>query len=159
MGIWLLINALQAAGIVFHIKIFAEGYGGLNMKYQIIASAFFLTVCNYVCAADRGSESFGHKPDRHEWQTVTGDMSAGEYRNSYRHNQRIVRDFVKSYSESTLTSIGVPKSGVKLMGAAAGLAAGQDARLYLNKSKIMALEFKDATEDDRAVFFGIKMDW
>ena len=49
--------------------------------------------------------------------------------------------------------------GVKLMGAAAGLAAGQDAKLYLNKSNIMALELKDATEDDRAVFFGIKMNW
>jgi hypothetical protein len=86
-------------------------------------------------------------------------MSTGDYRHSYRHNRRIVRDFVKSYSESTLTSIGVPKTGVKLMGAAAGVAAGQDAKLYLNKSKIMALELKDATEDDRAVFFGIKLDW
>lgn len=86
-------------------------------------------------------------------------MSASEYKGSYRHNKRIVRDFVKSYSESTLSSIGVPKTGVKLMGAAAGLAAGQDAKLYLNKSKIMALELKDATQDDRAVFFGIKMDW
>jgi hypothetical protein len=55
--------------------------------------------------------------------------------------------------------MGIPKTGIKLMGAAAGLAAGQDARLYLNKSKIMALELKDATENDRAVFFGIKMDW
>jgi len=86
-------------------------------------------------------------------------MTAGDYRSSYRHNQRIVRDFVKSYSESTLTSIGIPETGVKLMGAAAGLAAGQDARLYLNKSKIMALELKDATESDRAVFIGIKLDW
>jgi len=129
------------------------------MKHQIITSAFLLTACCAVCAADRGSESSGHKPDRHEWQTVSGDMSAGEYKGSYRHNQRIVRDFVKSYSESTLDSIGVPKMGVELMGAAAGLAAGQDAKLYLNKSKIMALELKDATEDDRAVFFGIKLDW
>jgi hypothetical protein len=86
-------------------------------------------------------------------------MSAGDYRNSYRHNQRIVRDFFKSYSESTLTSIGISKTGVKFMGAAAGMAAGQDARLYLNKSKIMAIEVKDATENDRAVFFGINMDW
>ena len=129
------------------------------MKHQIIASAFFLTASSCVWAADRGSEFSGHKPDRHEWQTVNGEMSEGEYRSSYRHNQRIVRDFVKSYSENTLTSMGVPKSGVKLMGVAAGLAAGQDAKLYLNKSKFMALELKDATEDDRAVFFGIKLDW
>ena len=131
----------------------------MNYPYPIVTSAFLLTACCSVCAADRGSETSGHKPDRHEWQTVSGNMSAGEYRNSYRHNQRIVRNFVKSYSESTLTSIGVPKSGVRLMGAAAGLAVGQDARLYLNDSKIMALELKDATVDDRAVFFGIKLDW
>lgn len=129
------------------------------MKHRIITATFLLSATCSLCAADRGSESTGHKPDRHAWQSVSDDMSEGDYRNSYRHNQRIVRDFVRSYSESTLTSIGVPKTGVKLMGAAAGLAAGRDARLYLNKSKIMALELRDATEDDRAVFFGIKMDW
>ena len=129
------------------------------MNHQIITSAVLLTACCAVCAADGGAQTSNHKPDRHEWQSVSGDMSEGEYRNSYRHNQRIVRKFVKSYSESTLASIGIPESGVKFMGAAAGLAAGQDARLYLNDSKIMALELKDATEDDRAVFFGIKIDW
>ena len=118
-----------------------------------------MTACCSVYAADRGSESFGHKPERHEWQSVNADMSADEYRYSYRHNQRIVRDFVKNYSESALTSIGVPKSGVKFMGAAAGLAAGQDARFYLTDSKLMALELKDATGDDRALFLGIKLDW
>ena len=55
--------------------------------------------------------------------------------------------------------MGVPKTGVKVLGAAAGLAAGKDARLYLNDSKIMALELRDATEDDRALFFGISLDW
>jgi hypothetical protein len=99
------------------------------------------------------------EPAHYEWQSVNGDMTASEYRQSYRHNQRIVRDFVKNYSESTLTSMGVPKTGVKVLGAAAGLAAGKDARLYLNDSKIMALELRDATEDDRALFFGISLDW
>lgn len=129
------------------------------MKHRIITATFLLSASCLIYAADRDSESTSQKPDRHAWQSVSGDMSAGDYRSSYRHNQRIVRDFVKSYSESTLTSIGIPKTGVKLMGAAAGLAVGQDARLYLNKSKIMALELRDATEHDRAVFFGIKMDW
>jgi len=126
---------------------------------RIITATFLLSATCSLCAADRGSESSGHKPDRHAWQSVSGDMSTGDYRNSYRHNRRIVRNFVKSYSESTLSSIGIPKTGVKVMGAAAGLAVGQDARLYLNESKIMALELRDATENDRAVFFGIKMDW
>ena len=118
-----------------------------------------MALCTALSVANGESRDFEGKPARHDWQTVNGDMSPGEYRNSYRHNRRIVRDFVESYSESALTSIGMPKSGIKLMGAAAGLAAGQDAKLYLNKSKLMAIELKDATEDDRAVFFGIKLDW
>ena len=115
--------------------------------------------CCSVCAADSGSQTSGDKPERREWQAVSGDMSTGEYRSAYRHNQRIVREFVKSYSESALMSIGIPKSWVQFTSAAAGLAAGQDARFYLNDSKIMVLELKDATEDERAVFFGIKIDW
>jgi hypothetical protein len=129
------------------------------MKYSIIISAFLLAASTSLCAADRDAGSTDRKPARHEWQSISGDMSASEYRQSYRHNQRIVRDFVKNYSESALTSVGVPKTGVKVLGAAAGLAAGKDARLYLNDSKIMALELRDATEDDRALFFGISLDW
>ena len=129
------------------------------MKHPIIISAFLLAASTSLCAADRHAGSNDRAPARHEWQSVSGDMSASEYRQSYRHNQRIVRDFVKNYSESTLTSMGVPKTGVRVLGAAAGLAAGKDARLYLNDSKIMALELRDATEDDRALFFGISLDW
>ncbi len=129
------------------------------MKSLITISAFLLVTSTSVLAADGGAETEDSKPARHEWQSVSGEMSASEYRQSYRHNQRVIRDFVKNYSESTLTSVGVPKTGVKLLGAAAGLAAGQDARLYLNDSKIMALELRDASGDDRALFFGIKLDW
>ena len=129
------------------------------MNYQLITSALLLTACCWVFAADRGSQTSGDKSDRHEWQVVNGDMSSSEYRNAYRHNRRIVRDYFESYAESTLTSIGLPKSGVQYLSAAAGLAAGQDARFHLYDSKIIALEIKDTTEDDRAVYFGIKIDW
>ena len=93
------------------------------------------------------------------WQTFTTDMSDQQYRNAYRHNQHRIGKFLKTYSENTLLSIGVPKTGVKVIGVAAGLATNRDATLYLNKSRILALEFKDVTNDDRAMFFGIKMDW
>ncbi len=116
-----------------------------------------MALCSWLCVTTGGAAAA--EGGRHEWQSVNADMSPGEYRASYRHNQRIIRDFVESHSKNALTSIGVPKSGVKLMGAAAGLAAGQDAKFYLNKSKLMALEVKDATDDDRALFFGIKLDW
>ena len=61
-------------------------------------------------------------------------------------------------SSAGASSAGLLSAGASTL-AAAGLAAGQDARLYLNKSKIMAIEVKDATENDRAVCFGINMDW
>jgi len=93
------------------------------------------------------------------WQTFTTDMSDQQYRNAYRGNQHRIGKFLKTYSENTLLSMGVPKTGVKVIGVAAGLAANRNATLYLNKSRILALEFKDVANDDRAMFFGIKMDW
>lgn len=115
--------------------------------------------CFSACVADSGSQTGGNPSDRHEWQAVSGDMSMDEYRDAYRHNQRIVSDSVKSYSESALTSIGIPKSGVKFISAATGLAVGQDANFYLDERKIMALELKDTAHDERAVLFRIKIDW
>jgi hypothetical protein len=97
--------------------------------------------------------------DQREWRTIEGEMSEQEYRNAYRSNQRLLRDVVKSYSEDTLISLGVPKKGVSLIGAAAGLAVTQDAKLYLHKSKLLALEFKDVTDNDRSLFLGVKLDW
>ena len=97
--------------------------------------------------------------DNLNWREFDASMSDEEYEDAYRDNQRFLRKFVTNYSESALTSIGVPKAGIDLMGAAAGLAVGQNARFYLNDSKLFAVELKDATEDDRAVILGIKVDW
>lgn len=93
------------------------------------------------------------------WQTYSTDLSDQEYRRISRHNQRRVRNIVKSYSENTLLSMGVPESGVKFVGIAAGLAANRNATLYLNKNRFLALQFKDVINDNRAMFIGIKMDW
>lgn len=97
--------------------------------------------------------------DNLRWREFDASMSDAEYEDACRDNQRFLRKFVTNYSEGALTSIGVPKAGIDLMGVAAGLAAGQNARFYLNDSKLFAVELKDATEDDRAVFVGIKVDW
>ena len=97
------------------------------------------------------------KPDH--WQTFSAGMSDQQYRNTYRDNQHRIGKFLKSYSENTLLSVGIPKTGVKVLGVAAGLAANRDATLYLNKSKILALQFKDVVNDNRTMFIGIKMDW
>lgn len=93
------------------------------------------------------------------WQTYTDGMSDQQYRNAYRNNQRRISRFIKSYSENALLSAGIPETGIKVIGVAAGLAANRDATLYLNKNHILAVQFKDVVNDNRALFFGIKMDW
>ncbi len=93
------------------------------------------------------------------WQTFSTSMSDQQYRNTYKNNQRQIGKFLKSYSENTLLSVGIPKAGVKILGVAAGLATNRDATLYLNKSRILALQVKNPANDNRAMFIGIKMDW
>lgn len=94
-----------------------------------------------------------------ELLSVDADMTVGEYRQACRDNQRQIRQFVESYSENTLLSLGLPKRGVHMMGALAGAAATQNATLYLNDEKSFAIDIKDAAQDDRAIYFGFKLDW
>ena len=103
------------------------------------------------------AQAFGG--DSLHWREFDASMSDEEYRDACRDNQRYIRKFLTTYSKATMTSMGVPKAGVNFMGAAAGLAAGQDAKFYLNDSKLFAVELKDATEEDRAIFLGVKVDW
>jgi hypothetical protein len=85
-------------------------------------------------------------------------MSLREYEETYRGNRRLVRNNLVSFSRDTLESIGIPKQGVNLMGAALGVVIN-GARLDLNKSKTLALEFKDVGNTERSLFFGFKLKW
>ena len=127
----------------------------------MVVSALVLTASSAACAEDSGFLSVGQATDRHntEWRMYGENMSPSQYRDAYRHNQDLVLDYVKSYSKNTLRSVGIPKAGINLMGTAAGLAAGRDAKFYLNKSKLLALEVKDAVGSERSLMFGIKVDW
>lgn len=97
--------------------------------------------------------------DKLHWQTYSSDLSDQQYRRISRQNQRQLRNFAKSYTENKLLSMGVPETGIKVMGVAAALAANRNTTLYLNKNHFLALEFKDVTNDNRAMFFGFKVDW
>ena len=97
--------------------------------------------------------------DRYRLHNVDANMSEGEYRRAYRNNRGQIQNFIEDYSESSLTALGIPRKGVHLIGAAAGAAITQDATFYINKSKFLAIEVKDAAETDRAVLFGFKVDW
>ena len=121
-------------------------------------TAFFLVTSTAVWARDASTFHPERAVEKHHWRNVDTTMSADEYETAYRHNQRMVRDTLKSYSKEALASFGVPEAGVELMGAAVGMAV-RDARFHLNESKTLALELKDVADDNRALFLGIKMDW
>lgn len=110
-------------------------------------------------AADSNPLLAGLDRDRHHWQDVDGDMSTNAYRKASRNNQRLAKDSLVSYSKKAFTSIGVPEKGIALMGATIGLLADEQASFHLNRSKTMALEFKDIVSDDPAVFLGVTLEW
>ncbi len=124
-------------------------------------AAFLLVASPLVWADKRILFAEDRQVARDQWQTVTANMSPLEYRKAYRHNQRLARDVVKSYSTGALRSAGVPDTGIRLMGVAAGLAVDGDARLSLNRSenRRLALEFKDVVDGDRSVVLGIRLRW
>ena len=98
-------------------------------------------------------------PDRFSLQPVDATMTADEYQDACRNNQQHIRKFIESYSENTLASWGVPKKGIGVLGAVAGAAVTQQATLYLNSDKSLAIDVQDMAQDDRAIFFAIKHSW
>ena len=99
------------------------------------------------------------EPAGFELQSVDSNMSADEYQRACHSNQHRIRKFLETYSEDTLLSWGVPKAGIQVLGAVAGAAVSQEATLYLNSSKSLAIDLQDAAQNDRAIFFAIKHKW
>jgi hypothetical protein len=89
---------------------------------------------------------------------VDMNMSPREYEEIYSRNRRFARKALMSYSKDALESIGMPEQGVNLMGTALGLVINGP-RLDLNKSKTLALEFRDAGDPERALYLGVDLDW
>jgi hypothetical protein len=86
-------------------------------------------------------------------------MDADEYRESYQENRHHIQKYLTSHSEKALTSLGLSSDSVHILGAIVGSAATQDATLYLNSSKSLAIDVKDAAADDRAIYFGYRLKW
>ena len=99
------------------------------------------------------------EPSDFELQSVDSTMSADQYRQACQRNQHRIRKFLESYSEDTLLSWGMPKKGIHVLGAIAGAAVTQEATLYLNSAKSLAIDLQDAAQNDRAIFFAIKHKW
>jgi hypothetical protein len=123
-------------------------------------AALLVTTSTVVGAGERDTATqAGGREQQKQWRAFDAEMSPWEYEQAVRENQKLVRRLVKTYSNETLTSAGVPKAGVAFLGAAAGLAVDGDAHLHLNKSKTMAFSLDDVASDDRALMFSIKKSW
>lgn len=103
-----------------------------------------------------GSEDF-------RWLQVTDDISMSEYREMYRHNIRVLRSAVRSYSEGVAESIGLPEKARRLTGVAASVATNlltnHDIKFRLNTKRTFALEFRDPAKNDRALYLNYKLKW
>ena len=94
-----------------------------------------------------------------QWLHMDSQNSYTKYERSDSYNQQMLHGAVMDYLESKLTSLGVPHSAMTLTGAALIFAIGQDAKLNLNESKTMSLQFQDMKDADRAFLYRLKYSW
>jgi len=85
-------------------------------------------------------------------------MSRQEYEGISRHNRKFVLANLRSYSENTLEMIGVPESGIKVLGTALGLAL-DGSKLNLYKNKVLSLKLKDVKDRERALYLDVGFHW
>lgn len=134
-----------------------------NLSRVILSAGVMAVLSASVQADSNASGSDQTDPDKSQWQEVAGELSPSEYRKTYRHNKRVIRSAVMSYSQSALKSLGMPESARKLAGGAAGAAASlltnRDLRFRLNNKKTFALEVKDPVDNDRALFLNYRLKW
>jgi hypothetical protein len=109
--------------------------------------------------AENGQSTFlnlGFK--QQTFSSVDDNSSLQDNEKTYRRNQRYLREALKSYSKQTFRSFGVSDQAADLMGATLGLATN-GAKLNLNESKTLAIEFKDVVTHNPALYFGYNLDW
>lgn len=116
-----------------------------------------------VHAEGRDSASKYSASDKFQWRQIADDVSINEYRKTYRHNQRVLRSAVRSYSRSAAASLGLPEKATQLAEVTAGLATSlltnQDLKFRLNDKKTFAIEIKDPADNDRTLFLNYKLKW
>jgi hypothetical protein len=129
----------------------------------VMAAGLIAIATASVHAESKGSGSNRPDADRLQWRQISDDVSASEYRKTYRHNKRVLRSALKLYSESAAESMGLPETAKQLVGGAAGAAANlltnHDVRFGLNDKKTFAFEVRDPADNDRALFLNYKLKW
>ncbi len=119
-----------------------------------LISALLLALSPALQAQESFVASLLNEADRSQWRQVDADMSPVKYQDALRHNRGLARNTLRN----SVVSLGVPKTAVNLMGAAAALAV-DDLELNLNKSKTLALQIESAADRDRSALIRIKLDW
>jgi len=128
------------------------------IRIIIVVSAMLLATSSIVHAEDREPFLLNLDYKDQHMQKADRNVSAQEYEETYSRNRKILSNTLESYSKNALELIGIPDQGVKLMGAALGVAIN-GARLNLNKSKTLGLELKDVGNSDRTLYFGVNLHW
>ena len=139
----------------------------VHMVRAITTVAIFLLTTGSVVHAEDRAPSFpdpGIKSCESEIQqlyfhSVDMNISPRKYEEIVSRNRNFVYKNLRSYSKDVLDMIGIPEQGGYLVGAALGLAINGGTGLDLNKSKTLALEFKDVDKPERSLFFRINLDW
>lgn len=128
------------------------------IRTTFVVSVLLLAIPSIGHAGDRRPASTDPVFQQRLFHSVDRQVSSQEYKELYRHNQKYVRDTLRSYSEQALVSIGIPEKTVNYMGAALGLVTN-GAKLDLNESRTLAIELKDVGTQERALYFGVNLDW
>jgi len=131
------------------------------MIQKNITAPFILSLLVWNSAGAGPALSVGESStqSRYDLTGYQSSMDADEYRNTYQENRHRLQKYITHQSEDSLVSLGLSRNNVHMLGAIAGAAATQNARVYINDSRSLAIDVKDAAAEDRAVFLGVKIDW
>jgi hypothetical protein len=122
-------------------------------------AAILLGLSSGACADESGPFLIGHGAEQRHWRSVDMAMSSPEYHNTFRKNQRLVRNSLIGYSENTLKMIGIPEKGIQIMSGVVSLATKDDFSFHLDKHDTLSLQVKDAADNDRRWLLEFKVDW
>ena len=127
------------------------------MIQRVILPLLILAASAAVSAG--GPADADRKVRHYAWRTVSMEMSPEEYLHASRANRQFLRHFFKSQTSAALQSMSVPETGMRMLGAVAALTLDHDAKLHLNKSRTLVLNFTDVADDRRALRLGFKLEW
>jgi hypothetical protein len=124
----------------------------------IFLPVFLLTVNSSLYAENRQPHLLDLKFKQETLYGIDVNNSLQENEKVYRRNQRFLRNALQSYSQQTLSFIGLPDQAARVMGATIGFVT-HGAKLDLNDSKTLTIELKDMVTHEPVLYFGYDLNW